>query len=305
MRDNVISLKAVVANGDVVKTAARARKSAAGYDLTRLLIGSEGTLGVITEVTLHLQKIPEASVVAMCNFNSVGDAAAVAIATMHSGIQVSRVELLDEMMMKAINIANDKKYPEEPTLMFELIGTETYALEQTSRVKKIVEAHNGTDFVFADTAIEKEELWKIRKEAFWSAFALRPGAEVMVTDVCVPLSRLAECISTSKARLLASSLPNALVAHAGDGNFHTSILFDPKNEEEVKEALELSTWMVHASLSMEGTCSGEHGVGLGKMKYLEKELGPEAMKMMGSIKRVLDPNNLMNPGKVVPKKFCY
>ncbi|KAG0598245.1 hypothetical protein M758_12G057200 [Ceratodon purpureus] len=305
MRDNVISLKAVVANGDVVKTAARARKSAAGYDLTRLLIGSEGTLGIITEVTLRLQKIPEASVVAMCNFNSVGDAASVAIATMHSGIQVSRVELLDEMMMKAINIANDKKYPEEPTLMFELIGTEAYALEQTSRVQKIVEAHNGTDFVFADTARDKEELWKIRKEAFWSTFVLRPGAEAMVTDVCVPLSHLAECISASKARLQSSSLPNVIVAHAGDGNFHACVLFDPQNEEEVKEALELSNWMVHASLSLEGTCTGEHGVGIGKMKYLEKELGPEALKMMGSIKRVLDPNNLMNPGKVVPEKFCY
>ncbi|KAG0583718.1 hypothetical protein KC19_3G157900 [Ceratodon purpureus] len=305
MRDNVISLKAVVANGDVVKTAARARKSAAGYDLTRLLIGSEGTLGVITEVTLRLQKIPEATVVAMCNFKSVGDAAAVAIATMHSGIQVSRVELLDEVMMKAINMANDKNYPEEPTLMFELIGTEAYTLEQTSRVKKIVEDHNGSDFVFANGEMEKEEIWKIRKEAFWSTFVLRPDCEALVTDVCVPLSRLAECISVTKTRLLASSLPSTLLAHAGDGNFHAIILFDPQNKKEVEEALELSSEMVHASLSMEGTCTGEHGIGVGKMKYLEKELGPEAMTMMGSIKGALDPNNLMNPGKIIPEKFCY
>lgn len=304
MRDNVISLKAVVANGDLVKTAARARKSAAGYDLTRLLIGSEGTLGVITEVTLRLQKIPEAAVVAMCNFKSVGDAASVAIATMHSGIQVSRVELLDEVMMKAINLANDKNYPEEVTLMFELIGTEAYTQEQTLRVKKIVEEHNGSDFVFADTPAEKEELWKIRKEAFWSTAVLRPGAEAMVTDVCVPLSRLAECISNSKTRLLASSLPNTLLAHAGDGNFHAIILFDPTNKEEVEEALELSNGMVHDSLSMEGTCTGEHGIGVGKMKYMEKELGAEAMSMMGSIKRALDPSNLMNPGKIIPDKFC-
>ncbi|XP_024357604.1 D-lactate dehydrogenase [cytochrome], mitochondrial isoform X6 [Physcomitrium patens] len=305
MRDNVISLKCILPNGDVVKTAARARKSAAGYDLTRLLIGSEGTLGLITEVTLRLQKIPEASVVAMCNFKSIGDATAVAIATMHSGIQVSRVELLDEMMMNAINIANGKNYPTEPTLMFEFVGTEAYALEQTSRVEKIVQAHNGSDFVYADSEMEKEELWKIRKGAFWSSFSLRPGAEGMTTDVCVPLSRLAECISTSKERLLASSLPHVLVAHAGDGNFHVCIFFDKNNEEEVKEALEIADGIVHLSLSMEGTCTGEHGVGVGKMKYLEKEHGSAAMTMMGSIKRAIDPSNLMNPGKLIPEKFCY
>lgn len=243
--------------------------------------------------------------VAMCNFKNVGDAAAVAIASMHSGIQVSRVELLDDVMMKAINMANDKNYPEKPTLMFELVGTEAYTQEQTARIQRIVEDHNGSDFVFADTPIEKEELWKIRKEAFWSTFVLRPDAEALVTDVCVPLSRLAECISATKDSLLASSLPSTLLAHAGDGNFHAIILFDPKNKEEVDEALKLSNDMVHASLSMEGTCTGEHGVGIGKMKYLEKELGPEALKMMGTIKTALDPSNLMNPGKIIPEKFCY
>nr|XP_024357601.1 D-lactate dehydrogenase [cytochrome], mitochondrial-like isoform X2 [Physcomitrium patens] len=323
MRDNVISLKCILPNGDVVKTAARARKSAAGYDLTRLLIGSEGTLGLITEVTLRLQKIPEASVtgavqVAMCNFKSIGDATAVAIATMHSGIQVSRVELLDEMMMNAINIANGKNYPTEPTLMFEFVGTEAYALEQTSRVEKIVQAHNGSDFVYADSEMEKEELWKSRSEREHSGPVF---LSVRVQrDVCVPLSRLAECISTSKERLLASSLPHVLVAHAGDGNFHVCIFFDKNNEEEVKEALEIADGIVHLSLSMEGTCTGEHGVGVGKMKvismrflilfqicskYLEKEHGSAAMTMMGSIKRAIDPSNLMNPGKLIPEKFCY
>ncbi|KAH9571853.1 hypothetical protein CY35_02G114600 [Sphagnum magellanicum] len=305
MRDNVISLKAVLANGDVIKTAARARKSAAGYDLTRLLIGSEGTLGIITEVTLRLQKLPEASTVAMCNFKNIRDAADVAIATMHSGIQVSRVELLDEVMMKAINLANDKTFPEEITLMFEFIGTEASALEQTLRVQKIVEEHNGSDFVFADTPIEKEELWKIRKEAFWSASILKPGAEAAVTDVCVPLSKLAECISSSKTHLDASPLPAMIISHAGDGNFHVVILFDPLNDEELREVRNLTDGMVNTALLMEGTCTGEHGIGVGKMKYLEKELGREALMTMGSIKRALDPTNLMNPGKVVPKKYCY
>ncbi|XP_038903405.1 D-lactate dehydrogenase [cytochrome], mitochondrial isoform X2 [Benincasa hispida] len=206
MRDNVINLKAVLANGDVVKTASRARKSAAGYDLTRLMIGSEGTLGVITEITLRLQKLPEHSVVAMCNFPSIKDAADVAIATMLSGIQVSRMELLDEVQVRAINNANGKNLPETPTLMFEFIGTEAYSREQTQSVQKIVSEHNGSDFVFAEDPEAKKELWKIRKEALWACFALVPHFEAMITDVCVPLSHLAELISSSKRELDASSL---------------------------------------------------------------------------------------------------
>ncbi|KAL6141598.1 hypothetical protein ACLB2K_059886 [Fragaria x ananassa] len=235
MRDNVISLKAVLANGEVVKTASRARKSAAGYDLTRLMIGSEGTLGVITEVTLRLQKIPKYSVVAMCNFPSIKDAADVAIATMLSGIQVSRVELLDEVQVRAINIANGKNLPETPTLMFEFIGTEAYSREQTQIVQRIV----------------------------------------------------------------------TVIAHAGDGNFHTVILFDPSKEEHRREAERLNHFMVHTALSMEGTCTGEHGVGTGKMKYLEEELGAEALKTMKRIKVALDPNNIMNPGKLIPSHVCF
>ncbi|KAJ7554634.1 hypothetical protein O6H91_05G001500 [Diphasiastrum complanatum] len=305
MRDNVISMKVVLANGDIVKTASRARKSAAGYDLTRLMIGSEGTLGVITEITLRLQKIPEASVVAMCNFSSIKDAADVAIATMHAGIQVSRVELLDEVQMRAINLANGRHYPEEPTLMFELIGTEAYTSEQTIRLQKIAEEHHASDFVFVKTPEEKEDLWKIRKEALWACATLRPGAEFMVTDVCVPLSKLAESISRSKVLLDASSLPSAMVSHAGDGNFHSVILIDPKNEEEVEEAHRLANEMVQIALSAEaGTCTGEHGVGVGKLKYLEQELGSEALLTMGKIKKTLDPNNIMNPGKAIPPQFC-
>lgn len=305
MRDNVISLKVVLPNGDVVKTASRARKSAAGYDLTRLVIGSEGTLGVITEVTLRLQKIPQHSVVAMCNFPTIKDAADVAIATMLSGIQVSRVELMDEVQVRAINIANDKNLPEFPTLMFEFVGTEAYAREQTLIVQKIISEHRGSDFVFAEDPEAKKELWKIRKEALWACFAMEPKYEAMTSDVCVPLSHLAELISKSKKELDASPLVCTVVAHAGDGNFHTVILFDPKQEEHLREAERLNHFMVHCALSMEGTCTGEHGVGTGKMKYLEKELGMEALKTMKRIKNALDPNNIMNPGKLIPPHVCF
>ncbi|KAH7554213.1 hypothetical protein JRO89_XS12G0135400 [Xanthoceras sorbifolium] len=340
MRDNVINLKVVLPNGDVVKTASRARKSAAGYDLTRLIIGSEGTLGVITEVTLRLQKIPQHSVVAMCNFPTIKDAADVAIASMLSGIQVSRVELLDEVQVRAVNIANGKNLPEFPTLMFEFIGTEAYSREQTLIVQKIASEHNGSDFVFAEDPEAKKELWKvsgqysssqlcdailkkfnanqvaghiqhvvswivIRKEALWACFAMKPGFEAMTSDVCVPLSHLAELISKSKQELDASSLVCTVIAHAGDGNFHTVILFDPSDEEQRQEAERLNHFMVHAALSMEGSCTGEHGVGTGKMKYLEKELGIEALKTMKRIKAALDPNNIMNPGKLIPPHICF
>ncbi|GAV57274.1 FAD_binding_4 domain-containing protein/FAD-oxidase_C domain-containing protein [Cephalotus follicularis] len=300
MRDNVISLKAVLANGDVVKTASRARKSSSGYDLTRLIIGSEGTLGVITEVTLRLQKIPQYSVVAMCNFPTVKDAADVAIATMLSGIQVSRVELLDEVQVRAVNIANGKNLPEVPTLMFEFIGTEAYSREQTLIVQKIVSEHNGSDFVFEEDPEAKKELWKIRKEALWANLAMKPSYEAMITDVCVPLSHLAELISRSKQELDASQLVCMVIAHAGDGNFHTVIMFDPSQEYQRQEAERLNHFMVYTALSMEGTCTGEHGVGTGKMKYLEMEHGVVALKTMKRIKSALDPNNIMNPGKLIP-----
>ncbi|KAG5252965.1 hypothetical protein OIU76_021196 [Salix suchowensis] len=305
MRDNVISLKVVLPNGDVVKTASRARKSAAGYDLTRLVIGSEGTLGVITEVTLRLQKIPQHSVVAMCNFPTIKDAADVSIATMLSGIQVSRLELMDEVQVRAVNVANDKNLPELPTLMFEFIGTEAYVREQTLIVQKIISEHRGSDFVFAEDPEAKKELWKIRKEALWACFAMEPEYEAMISDVCVPLSRLAELISCSKKELDASPLVCTVIAHAGDGNFHTVILFDPSQEDQKREAERLNNFMVHTALSMEGTCTGEHGVGTGKMKYLEKELGIEALKTMKRIKNALDPNNIMNPGKLIPPHVCF
>ncbi|KAG0481292.1 hypothetical protein HPP92_012150 [Vanilla planifolia] len=292
MRENVINLKVVLGNGDVIKTAARALKSAAGYPWCNY------------QVTFRLQKLPQHSVVAMCNFPTIKDAIDVAIATMLSGVQVSRVELLDEVLMKAINIANGKNLPEVPTLMFEFIGTEAYAREQTLIVQKIASEHCGSDFIFVEDPDAKTELWKIRKEALWACFTMAPDFEAMVTDVCVPLSRLAECISKSKQLLEASNLLCTVIAHAGDGNFHTLIFFDPENEEQQREAERLNNFMVHTALSMEGTCTGEHGVGTGKMKYLEEELGMEALKTMKRIKAVLDPNNIMNPGKVIPPHVC-
>ncbi|KAM0951953.1 putative oxidoreductase [Dioscorea sansibarensis] len=303
MRENVINLQVVLGNGDVIKTGSRARKSAAGYDLARLMIGSEGTLGVITEVTLRLQKLPQHSVVAMCNFKTIKDAADVAIATMLSGIQVSRVELLDEVQMRAINVANGKNLPEVPTLMFEFIGT-AYAREQTQLVQKIVSEHNGSDFTFVEDPDAKTELWKIRKEALWACFAMAPEFEAMISDVCVPLSRLAECISKSKQLLDASPLLCTVIAHAGDGNFHALVLFDPSDGDQRREAERLNHFMVHTALSMEGTCTGEHGVGTGKMKYLEQELGIGSLQTMKRIKAALDPNNIMNPGKLIPPHVC-
>ncbi|GJX67088.1 D-lactate dehydrogenase [cytochrome], mitochondrial isoform X1 [Tanacetum coccineum] len=281
MHDNVISLKME------------------RYDLTRLMIGSEGTLGVITEVTLRLQKIPEHSIVATCNFPTVKDAANVAIAAMFSGIQLSRVELLDELNIKAINLANGKDLPEYPTLMFEFIGTEAYTREQTLIVQKIASEHSGSDFVFAEDPEAKKELWKIRKEAYIACLAMAPGFEALITR-----HRFLELISKSKEELDASPLLGVLIAHAGDGNFHTAIFFDPEEEGQRKEAERLNNFMVHAALAMEGTCTGEHGVGTAKLKYLEKELGNENLRTMKKIKDVLDPNGIMNPGKLIPPHIC-
>lgn len=274
------------------------------YDLTRLMIGSEGTLGVLTEVTLRLQKIPESSVVAICSFANVKDAADVAIAIMHSGIQASRLELLDEVNMNALNKANGKNFPENPTLMFEFIGTDAYAMEQTMRAQKIAKEHKGHGFTFFEIPEEKDQLWKMRKEVLWACLTMLDKPDALATDVCVPLSRLAECISRTKEETDASFLTCATLAHAGDGNLHTLISFDSSNEKEVQEVKRLSTLIVNLALQMEGTCTGEHGVGVAKSQYLEKELGVETLKAMHTIKQALDPGNIMNPGKVIPPHIC-
>ncbi|CAI5470862.1 unnamed protein product [Closterium sp. Yama58-4] len=303
MRDNVIALQAVLANGEVVRTAARARKSAAGYDLTRLLVGSEGTLAIITELTVRLHRIPPLSAVAMCPFPSIRAAADAAIATVHSGVQASRLEMLDEVMVGAFNSANGYSYPHRPTLMLEVTAdTPQHLQQQLAAVRAVAQRHGAEEMRFAEGEEEKRELWRARKEALWAAYSLRPGTEPLITDVCVPLSRLAECMDATKADVQRSSLPCPMLAHAGDGNFHVCIFFDPTSPEETAEAKALSAAITLRALAMDGTCTGEHGVGVGKTQYLEKEVGAGAVAAMQAVKDALDPQGILNPGKVLPPR---
>jgi D-lactate dehydrogenase (cytochrome) len=298
MKENIMSLKAVLANGDLVTTGRRSKKTSAGYDLTHLLVGSEGTLAVTVEITLRLKRLPEKTAVAVCEFGSVKDAANTVIQAMQTGIQIGRVELLDDVMMKGVNAGTGRNEAETPTLFFEFSGSPAQVEEQERVMRRLAEKNGGQNFRFAEGE-ESQELWSARKNAYWNAQALRPGADVMTTDVCVPISKLADCIDATKQDLLQSSIIAPIVGHVGDGNFHLVLLFDAQNEDEVKEANSLCDRLVERALAMEGTCTGEHGVGTGKMKWLEKELGPEAVAMMRTIKKALDPNNIMNPGKVI------
>lgn len=300
MRDNVLNVTAVLADGTVLRTGTRARKSAAGYDLTRMLIGSEGTLGVITEVTLRLRRKPERSAALRVCFPSVRQAAAAANATLQAGVEVGRCELMDDDMIRIMNQMTGEKAMEATTLLYELVGTsETTVQEQVAQVQKVVGEHGGYGLETSENAAHAVQMWRARKEALWSTQAAYPDREVMITDVCVPLSNLADLIGQTKDEIQASFLPSPLVAHAGDGNFHAFITFHPDKQDEVAEAKRLSARMVEMALAMDGTCTGEHGVGMGKIKYLEAELGPGAIKTMGTIKRALDPHNLLNPGKIL------
>ncbi len=298
MRENVLALTVVLADGRVIRTSRRARKSAAGYDLTRLFVGSEGTLGVITEVTLRLYGIPEAISAAVCNFADVNAAVDTAILTIQSGIPVARIELLDELLMDALNKYSKLDYPVRPTLFLEFHGTEAGVREQAENVQAIAAEHGGGDFQWTSNSEERNKLWQARHDAAYACFALRPGAKGWATDVCVPISRLAECIAETKKDTDRSSLITPLVGHVGDGNFHLVLLIDPDDPEEVAEAKRLNDRLVTRALAMEGTCTGEHGIGLGKMDFLVAEHG-EAVAVMRTIKMALDPENIMNPGKMV------
>jgi D-lactate dehydrogenase (cytochrome) len=299
MKDNVLSLKVVLANGDVMTTARRAKKTSAGYDLTRLFVGSEGTLGLITEITLKLQGIPEAISAAICSFPSVKAACDTAILTIQSGIPIARVELLDTAMVKATNLYSKLELPESPMLLVEFHGTEASAKEQAERFGEIAEGFGSTNFQWTTKPEERTRLWQARHDAYWASMALRPGAKGVSTDVCVPISRLAESVEASIRDLEETGLVGTIVGHVGDGNFHVLPLIDMDNPEEVAKGKRYVARLVERALEMEGTCTGEHGVGQGKMKYLEKELGPEALDAMRLIKRALDPDNIMNPGKIV------
>src|SRR6266481_5253939 len=298
MRENVLALTVVLADGRVIKTARRARKSAAGYDLTRLFIGSEGTLGIITELSVRLHGIPEAISAAVCGFPKIEDAVNTVILTIQSGVPVARIELLDEAQIAAINKYSKLDYKVSPTLFFEFHGTVAGVAEQAEAVEAIAGDHGGADFRWATTPEERSKLWQARHDAYYAALALRPGSKGWATDVCVPISRLAECISETKRDLAQSPLPYALVGHVGDGNFHLVFMIDPDRPEEVAEASRLNDRMVARALAMEGTSTGEHGVGYGKMDFLIAEHG-EAVSVMRTIKKALDPDGILNPGKIV------
>jgi D-lactate dehydrogenase (cytochrome) len=299
MKDNVLSLTVVTADGSIVRTARRARKSSAGYDLTRLFVGSEGTLGVITEVTLRLAGIPEAISAGICPFTSVKAACDAVIVTIQSGLPVARIELLDEMQVKAVNLHSRLALPETPMLLLEFHGTEASVKEQAERFAEIAADYGGGPFEWATRAEERNRLWQARHDAYWAARMLRPGATPIATDVCVPISRLAECVDATKRDIAALGLIAPIVGHVGDGNFHVQPMVNTDDPAEVAQIKTFLERLVERALAMEGTCTGEHGVGQGKMRYLEAEHGPEALDLMRSLKRTIDPNNIMNPGKIV------
>src|SRR5439155_3289348 len=299
MRENVLGLTVVLADGQRIAVGTRARKSSAGYDLTRLFVGSEGTLGIITEVIVRLHAVPEAVAAAICAFDTMQGAVETVIATIQLGVPVARIELLDETQMDAVNRYSKTSYPVAPTLLFEFHSdSERHVSDQAEAVQALAAERGGRGFAWATRPEDRERLWQARHEALYAALALRPGARAWTTDVCVPISRLAECILETKKDNASASFPIALVGHAGDGNFHLVYVLDPSSPDELAQASALNERMVMRALAMGGTCTGEHGVGYGKMKYLEAEHGP-ALDVMRAIKRALDPDNRMNPGKMV------
>jgi D-lactate dehydrogenase (cytochrome) len=299
MKDNVIALTVVMADGAIVKTASRARKSSAGYDLTRLLVGSEGTLGIITEVTLKLHGIPEAVSAGVCPFPSVKAACDATIMTIQSGLPVARIELVDDVMMRGVNLHSKLGLPETTMLFVEFHGSEEGVKEQAERFGEIAAEFGGGPFDWATRPEDRTKLWQARHDAYWAARALRPGAESVATDVCVPISRLAECVDETKRDIEASGLIAPIVGHVGDGNFHTQPLVDLADRDEVARCEAFIDRLVKRALAMEGTCTGEHGVGQKKMKYLTIEHSPAALDAMRLIKRSLDPQNILNPGKII------
>ncbi|MCA1242452.1 FAD-binding protein [Stappia stellulata] len=299
MKDAVMALTAVMADGTVVHTGGRARKSSAGYDLTRLLVGSEGTLGIITEVTLRLHGIPEAVSGGVCPFPDLESACNAVIMTIQCGLPVARIELLDAMQIRASNAYSKLDLAETPTLFVEFHGTPDGVREQSELFGEIARDSGGGEFVWATKAEDRTKLWKARHDAYWAAMGLRPGAKGVSTDVCVPISRLAECIGETNRDIDAMGLTAALVGHVGDGNFHVLVLVDTDNPTEIETTEDFIERLNWRAIEMGGTCTGEHGVGQGKMKYLAREHGA-GLGVMRAIKTALDPDNILNPGKIVP-----
>lgn len=298
MREAVLGLTVVLADARVIRTGGRARKSSSGYDLTRLFVGSEGTLGVITEVTLRLHGLPEAVAAAVCPFETMEGAVNTVMTTVQLGIPVARVELLDEVGMEAVNRYSHLAYPAKPTLFFEFHGTNNEAVAEYARdVQDVAAEHGGSGFQWATTAEDRAKLWHARHNALYAALAMRPGSKPWTTDVCLPISRLAACVLETRRDVQRSKLLAPLLGHAGDGNFHLIIVIDPNDPAELAAATELNASLIRRAQAMGGTCTGEHGVGLGKIDYLPDEHGA-ALDVMKTIKRALDPDNLMNPGKM-------
>ena len=298
MKDNVLSLGVVTSDGSYIRTASRARKSSAGYDLTRLFIGSEGTLGVVTEITLKLAGIPEAIAGGHCAFPDVGAACRTTIATIQSGIPIARIELLDALQVRACNTYSTLGLPETPMLFVEFHGSTEGVEEQSRRFKEIAEEFGGGPFVWTTNPEERTTLWQARHDVYWACLTLRPGARPFATDVCVPISRLAECVAETQADIASAGLVAPIVGHVGDGNFHVSPLIDVTDPEEIKRAEAFSSRLAKRAIAMEGTCTGEHGVGQKKIPYVEIELGEPTLDLMRRVKLALDPTNLFNPGKI-------
>jgi D-lactate dehydrogenase (cytochrome) len=297
MREAVLALTVVMADGRVIHTSRRARKSSAGYDLTRLFVGSEGTLGIITEITLRLHAIPEAISCAICSFETIGGAVDTVVQSIQLGVPLARVEMLDDMQIRAVNRRSKMDLPELTTLFFEFHGSERYVAEQVETVRELAKANGGGEIKWANLPEERSRLWKARHEAYYAALNLRPGAIGWATDVCVPISRLAECIEETKADLKTSAVPATILGHVGDGNFHVVFSIDPGSDKELAEVKSINARLVRRALDMDGTCTGEHGIGLGKQDWLLEELGG-AVDVMRAVKQALDPQGILNPGKI-------
>lgn len=298
MRENILALTVVMANGDVIRTGTRAKKSSAGYDLTRLMVGSEGTLGVMTEITLRLFPQPEAVSAAVCTFPSIADAVQSTIEIIQLGVPIARCELLDVNAVKAVNRHDKLNLREGPMLLMEFHGTPAGVKEQIETAEQITGGHGGLAFEWAETPEERTRLWTARHHAYFAGLQMKPGCRSVTTDACVPISRLAECLLETVAEVNSSGLPYFIVGHVGDGNFHVAYLIDPELPAERETAERLNVQLVERALRLDGTCTGEHGIGLHKMNFLVAEAGEGAVDVMRMLKRALDPKNIMNPGKI-------
>ncbi len=300
MRENVLSLKVVTADGRIIDTANRARKSSAGYDLTRLFVGSEGTLGIIVEVTVRLYPQPEAVSAAICNFADMDAAVRCVIALSQMGVPVARVEFMDAHAVRATNAYSKLSLKETPLLLFEFHGSPAAVKEQAQTAQELAHEHGGMDFEWTHQPEDRNRLWTARHNAYFAGLQVRPGCRASTTDVCVPISRLADCVAQTAADLDQASFPYTIVGHVGDGNFHVLMLLDPDSDAEWQESQALNRRLVLRAIEMDGTCTGEHGVGLHKMEYMLAEHGPDALALMRALKHALDPRDILNPGKILP-----